>query len=281
MHFLIAFGRKATKCSLLISLFLLGCSNLTTEVDIEDLSAEEIYAKAEQQFESGDNVKAAELFLEVERIYPYSSLAKRALLRNALGLHQEKDYDGSRVSADRFINFYPADKDVPQAHYIIALSYYDQIDEIGRDQATTYKALKAFRKIIERYPDSEYSKSSAMKVELAFDHLAAKQMEIGRYYLKNSHYIAAINRFRIVIEEFPTTSHTPEALHRLVESYLSLGLKKEAMISGAILGHNFKSSIWYEDSYELLGQPDLGSNANRFKGWLGDVYRQVIRGEWI
>ena len=106
-------------------------------------------------------------------------------------------------------------------------------------------------------------------------------MEIGRYYLQKSHYIAAINRFRIVIEEFPTTSHTPEALHRLVESYLSLGLKKEAMISGAILWHNFKSSIWYNDSYELLGQPDLDSNANRFKGWLGDVYRQVIRGEWI
>ena len=122
---------------------------------------------------------------------------------------------------------------------------------------------------------------SALKVELAFDHLAAKQMEIGRYYLKNSHYIAAINRFKIVIEDFPTTSHTPEALHRLVESYLSLGLVKEATISGAILGHNFQSSIWYKDSYELLGESDLGSNANGFKGWLGDIYRQVIRGEWI
>ena len=281
MYFLNAFGRKATKYFFLIFIVLFGCSNLIEEVDLEDLSAEEIYAKAEKSFVSGDNIKAAELFLEIERIHPYSSLAKRALLRNAIALHKEKDYYSSRASAEKFINFYPADKDVPHAHYIIAIGYYDQIDEIGRDQDITYEALKAFRTIIERYPNSDYAKSSALKVELAFDHLAAKQMEIGRYYLQKSHYIAAINRFRIVIEEFPTTSHTPEALHRLVESYLSLGLKKEAMISGAILGHNFKSSIWYNDSYELLGQPDLDSNANRFKGWLGDVYRQVMRGEWI
>ena len=162
MHFLIAFVEKATKYSLLIFIVLVGCSNLLEEVDLEDLSAEEIYAKAEKKIISGDNIKAAELFLEIERIYPYSSLAKRALLRNAITLHKEKDYNGSRVSAKRFINFYPADKDVPHAHYIIAIGYYDQIDEIGRDQDITYEALKAFRTIIERYPNSDYAKSLSL-----------------------------------------------------------------------------------------------------------------------
>ena len=260
---------------------LIGCTSSNNETKLEDLSAKEIYAKAEKEFDDGDKVKAAELFLDIERIYPYSGLAKRALLMSAVALHHEKNYESSRGSAARFITFYPADADTPYAYYLIALSYYDQIDEIGRDQATTYEALKTFRIIIERYPDSEYAKSSSLKVELAFDHLAAKEMEIGRYYLKDSHYMAAINRFKIVVEEYPTTSHTPEALHRLVEAYLSLGLTNEATVSGAILGHNFKSSVWYQDTYDLLGGVDTKSNINNFKGWLGDVYRQVIRGDWI
>jgi len=260
---------------------LISCTNLNSEIVLKDLSAEEIYSKAQKEFDFGDKVKAAELFLEIERIYPYSGLAKRALLMNAVALLEEKDYEASRVSAARFIRFYPADEDTPYAYYLIALSYYDQIDDIGRDQVNTYEALKTFRIIIERYPNSEYAKSSSLKVELAFDHLAAKEMEIGRYYLKNRHYTAAINRFKIVVEEYPTTSHTPEALHRLVEAYLSLGLIKEATISGAILGHNFKSSIWYQDTYNLLGGKNDGLNTNAFKGWLGDVYRQVIRGDWI
>ena len=260
---------------------LIGCTSSNNETKLEDLSAKEIYAKAKKEFDDGDKVKAAELFLDIERLYPYSGLVKRALLMSAVALHHEKDYESSRGSAVRFITFYPADADTPYAYYLIALSHYDQIDEIGRDQATTYEALKTFRIIIERYPDSEYAKPSSLKFELAFDHLAAKEMEIGRYYLKNSHYMAAINRFKIVIEEYPTTSHTPEALHRLVEAYLSLGLTKEATISGAILGHNFKSSVWYQDTYDLLGGVDTGSNVNNFKGWLGNVYRQVIRGDWI
>jgi len=281
MGFLKFFKKKTFGTYGLLLCMLISCTNLNSEIVLKDLSAEEIYSKAQKEFDFGDKVKAAELFLEIERIYPYSGLAKRALLMNAVALLEEKDYEASRVSAARFIRFYPADEDTPYAYYLIALSYYDQIDDIGRDQVNTYEALKTFRIIIERYPNSEYAKSSSLKVELAFDHLAAKEMEIGRYYLKNRHYTAAINRFKIVVEEYPTTSHTPEALHRLVEAYLSLGLIKEATISGAILGHNFKSSIWYQDTYNLLGEKSDGSNTNAFKGWLGDVYRQVIRGDWI
>ncbi|MDG2097125.1 MAG: outer membrane protein assembly factor BamD [Paracoccaceae bacterium] len=273
-----------SKINLILSVtlfFMLGCVNTDEDIVLEDLSAREIFIKAEKAWGNGDNEKAAELFLEIERIYPYSELAKQALLNNAIVLQLEKDYEGSRLSANRFITFHPADKNTPYAYYLLALSYYDQIDEIGRDQANTYEALKLFRIIIERYPESEFASASSLKKDLAFDHLAAKEMEVGRYYLKNSHYIAAINRFETVVKEYPTTSHTPEALHRLVEAYLSLGLEGEATVAAAILGHNFKSSLWYQESYNLLGNEGSNTNLTGFRGWLGDIYRQVIRGEWI
>ena len=276
--------KSASKINLILGLTLLsvlGCVNIDEDIVLEDLSAREIFINAEKAWGNGDNEKAAELFLEIERIYPYSELAKQALLNNAIVLQLEKDYEGSRLSANRFITFYPADKNTPYAYYLLALSYYDQIDEIGRDQANTYEALKLFRIIIERYPESKFSSASSLKKDLAFDHLAAKEMEVGRYYLKNSHYIAAINRFETVVKEYPTTSHTPEALHRLVEAYLSLGLEGEATVAAAILGHNFKSSLWYQESYNLLGNQDINPNLTGFRGWLGDIYRQVIRGEWI
>ena len=276
--------KSASKINLILGLtllFVLGCVNIDEDIVLEDLSAREIFINAEKAWGNGDNEKAAELFLEIERIYPYSELAKQALLNNAIVLQLEKDYEGSRLSANRFITFYPADKNTPYAYYLLALSYYDQIDEIGRDQANTYEALKLFRIIIERYPESKFSSASSLKKDLAFDHLAAKEMEVGRYYLKNSHYIAAINRFETVVKEYPTTSHTPEALHRLVEAYLSLGLEGEATVAAAILGHNFKSSLWYQESYNLLGNEDINTNLTGFRGWLGDIYRQVIRGEWI
>ena len=276
--------KSVSKINLILGLtllFVLGCVNIDEDIVLEDLSAREIFINAEKAWGNGDNEKAAELFLEIERIYPYSELAKQALLNNAIVLQLEKDYEGSRLSANRFITFYPADKNTPYAYYLLALSYYDQIDEIGRDQANTYEALKLFRIIIERYPESKFSSASSLKKDLAFDHLAAKEMEVGRYYLKNSHYIAAINRFETVVKEYPTTSHTPEALHRLVEAYLSLGLEGEATVAAAILGHNFKSSLWYQESYNLLGNEDINPNLTGFRGWLGDIYRQVIRGEWI
>jgi outer membrane protein assembly factor BamD len=163
---------------------------------------------------------------------------------------------------------------------LLALSYYDQIDDVGRDQGLTFQALQALREVIETYPDSEYARSAILKFDLAFDHLAAKEMEIGRYYLKRGHFVAAINRFRVVVEDFQTTTQTPEALHRLVESYLSLGLNAEAQTAGAILGHNFRSTDWYEDSFALLTNRGLQPEA-KGDNWLARVYRQTIRGEWL
>ncbi|MDF0599756.1 outer membrane protein assembly factor BamD [Psychromarinibacter sp. C21-152] len=250
------------------------------DVPLEDQSAEQIFQRAEYQLEVNRADDAAELFGEVERLYPYSELAKRALIMQAYAYHQDKKYEEARASAQRYIDFYPADEDAAYAQYLLALSYYDQIDEVGRDQGLTYQALQALRRVIENYPDSEYARSAVLKFDLAFNHLAAKEMEIGRYYHRRKHWTAGINRFRVVVEQFQTTTHTPEALYRLVEAYLALGLVQEAQTAGAILGYNYQSTEWYDDAYTLLTGKGLrletaGNN------WLSQIYRQMVRGEWL
>ncbi len=252
----------------------------TREQPLETFTAEEIYRRAEVELNAEDYDEAARYFGEVERLYPYSEWAKRALIMQAFAYHRDRDYESSRSAAQRYIDFFPADEDAAYAQYLMALSYYDQIDDVGRDQGLTFQALQALRTVIERYPDSEYARSSILKFDLAFDHLAAKDMEVGRYYLKQKHYMAAINRFRVVVEDFQTTTQTPEALHRLVESYLSLGLFDEAQTAGAILGHNFRSTPWYLDSYALLTGKGLKPGV-RGDNWLSRIYRQTVRGEWL
>ena len=162
----------------------------------------------------------------------------------------------------------------------MALSYYDQIDDVGRDQGLTFQALSGMRDVIETYPDSEYARSAILKFDLAFDQLAAKEMEVGRYYLKRKNYAAAINRFRTVVQDFQTTTHTAEALHRLVESYLALGLTDEAQTAAAVLGYNYQSSPFYQDSFRLLKGRGLAPEV-KGDGWLAQVYRQMVRGEWL
>ncbi len=248
---------------------------------LESLTAEQIYRQAEFELESSrDPEKAAELFGEVERLYPYSEWARRALIMQAYAFHKDKKYEEARAAAQRYIDFYPADEDAAYAQYLLALTYYDQIDLVGRDQGLTYQALQALRTVIERYPESEYAQSAILKFDLAFNHLAAKEMEIGRYYLKRGNYAAAINRFRVVVEDYRTTTLTAEALYRLIESYLSLGLTDEAQTAGAILGYNFQSTEWYQDAYDLLRGQGLKPE-QRGTGWLSTVYRQMIKGEWL
>ena len=261
-----------------LAFVLVACA--PEEAPLESYSAQAIYNMGEAELAAGNNQEAARYYGEVERLYPYSEWGKRALIMQAAAYHADKDYENSRASAQRFIDFYPADDDAAYAQYLLALSYYDQIDAVGRDQGVTYQALQALRAVIERYPESEYARSALLKFDLAFDHLAAKEMEIGRYYLRRGNYGAAINRFRAVVEVFQTTSHTPEALHRLVEAYLALGLTDEAQTAGAILGYNFQSSPFYEDSYKLLTGQGLEAKA-RGNGWLAQIYRQMIKGEWI
>ncbi len=260
---------------------LSGCAQAPTEVPLESLSAEQIYKRGEFTLESEKDAKGAiRYFSEVERLYPYSDWARRALIMEAFTYHKTKKYEDARASAQRFLDFYPGDEDAAYAKYLMALSSYDQIDDVGRDQGLTFQALQALRDVIEEYPDSEYAKSAILKFDLAFDHLAAKEMEIGRYYLKQHQYTAAINRFRTVVQDFQTTTHTAEALHRLVEAYLALGLNDEAQTAGAILGYNYQSSPFYQDSYKLLTGRGLTMEA-KGNSWLSAVYRQVIKGEWL
>lgn len=251
------------------------------EIPLESLTAQEIYQRGEQTLATNPKGKeAVTYFSEVERLYPYSEWAKRALIMEAYAYHKDRKYEEARSAAQRYIDTYPGDEDAAYAKFLLALSYYDQIDDVGRDQGLTFQALQALRAVIEEYPDSEYAKSAMLKFDLAFDQLAAKEMEIGRYYLKRKHYTAAINRFRVVVEQYQTTTHTPEALYRLIECYLSLGITDEAQTAGAILGHNFQSTDWYQDGYRLLTKQGL---APKVKGdnWLAAIYRQVIKGEWL
>ena len=284
-------SRKRIVMAVLMASMLVACggrdSGRTTgnffnpqEIPLETYSAEQIYERGEFELNRSRPDDAAFYFAEIERLYPYSDWARRALIMQAFSYHRDQDYPNSRSAAQRFIDFYPQDEDAAYAQYLLALSYYDQIDEVGRDQGLTFQALQSLREVIERYPESDYARSAMLKFDLAFDHLAGKEMEIGRYYLRRNHYTAAINRFRVVVEDFQTTTHTAEALHRLVEAYLSLGLTDEAQTAGAILGYNYRSTDWYEDSYALLTGQGLTLEAAG-DGWLRQVYRQTIKGNWL
>jgi outer membrane protein assembly factor BamD len=273
-------GAGFLKTALLVSM-LAGCGGGKREPELATLTAEEIFKKGELELEGGKrNNDALLYFQEVERLYPYTEFAKRALIMQAFTLHKTKKYPEARDAAQRFLDFYPGDEDAPYALYLMALSYYDQIDDVGRDQGITFQALKGMRDVIETYPDSEYARSAILKFDLAFDQLAAKEMEVGRYYLKRGNYSAAINRFRVVVQDFQTTTHTAEALHRLVESYLALGLNDEAQTSAAILGFNYRASPFYDDSFRLLKGKGLSPEA-KGEGWLRTIYRQMVRGEWL
>ncbi|MEP3846529.1 MAG: outer membrane protein assembly factor BamD [Paracoccaceae bacterium] len=250
------------------------------DIPLESFSAQQIFERGEFELERSKPEDAAFYFSEIERLYPFSDIARRALIMQAFAFHSDRDYENSRSAAQRFIDFYPEDDDAAYAQYLLALSYYDQIDEVGRDQGLTFQALQSLREVIERYPDSEFSKSAVLKFDLAFDHLAGKEMEIGRFYLKRDNFSAAINRFRVVVEDFQTTSHTAEALHRLVESYLSLGLTDQAQTAGAILGFNYRSTEWYEDSFKLLTGQGLQPRS-RGNNWLSQIYRQMVQGRWL
>ncbi|MFW8636786.1 outer membrane protein assembly factor BamD [Cribrihabitans pelagius] len=271
--------------TVLLLAVLAGCGGADGDAvrraeSLETYSPEQIYERGEFELARDRTKDAAYYFAEIERLYPYSEWAKQALIMQAFAYHQARDYENSRAAAQRFIDVYPADEDAAYAQYLLALSYYDQIDEVGRDQGLTFQALQALRTVIEVYPESQYANSAILKFDLAFDHLAAKEMEIGRYYLRRKHFTSAINRFRVVVEDFQTTSHTPEALHRLVEAYLSLGLTDEAQTAGAILGHNYQSTEWYQDSYRLLTAQGLELR-DRGNNWLSQIYRQTVKGQWL
>ncbi len=220
--------------------------------DVYDRSPEGLYAAGVQALQQGRYQAAVDLFDRVEREHPYSTWATNAKLMAAYGDYQRNRYPEAIGALDRFIQLHPAHRDIAYAHYLRALCYYEQISDIQRDQRGTEQAIAALQAVANRYPDTPYARDARLKIDLGRDHLAGKEMEIGRFYQRQRLYGAAINRFRRVVEEYQTTNHVPEALHRLTEIYLSLGLPEEARRSASVLGHNFPGSPWYQDSYALL-----------------------------
>ncbi len=259
----------------LFSMALLGGCSGDAELPYEERPVEQIYNKAMDYMADEDYAKAANEFEEVERQHPYSTWARRATLMAAYADYKYNNYDASILTSQRYISLHPGSKDVAYAYYLIALCYYEQISDVGRDQQMTQNALAALTVLVVRFPQSEYARDARLKLDLTRDHLAGKEMEIGRYYLKRHEYIAAINRFRVVIEKYQTTSHVPEALHRLVEAYLSLGIKTEAQTAAAILGYNYPGSDWYQDSYALLAGQGLKPEEDK-GSWISKAWHTVF-----
>ena len=253
---------------------LSGCSS-DDELPYEERPVEQIYNTAMDHMDEKEYIPAAKEFDEVERQHPYSEWARRSMLMSAYAHYKVNEYDEAILSAQRFISLHPSNKDVPYAYYLIGLCYYERISDVGRDQKMTENALNSFYELTRRFPTSEYARDAQLKIDLTLDHLAGKEMEIGRYYLNRHDYIAAINRFREVIERYQTTSHTPEALERLTEAYLALGIKTEAQTAAAILGYNFPGSEWYEDSYALLADQGLEPQENK-DSWISRAWNTVF-----
>ena len=255
------------------ALALSACSS--DEVEYVERPVEELYNSALDQLLDGSYTAAAQEFDEVERQHPYSVWATKAQLMAAFSYYQTNQYDQAILSASRFIQLHPNSVDAPYAFYLVAISYYEQITDVGRDQRVTEQALAALGELGRRYPDTVYARDARLKIELARDHLAGKEMEIGRFYLAEGNFVSAINRFRIVIEQYQTTSHAPEALHRLAESYLALGVADEAQTAAAVLGHNYPGSLWYQDSYALLTGRDLRPQESE-GSWISRAWRSVF-----
>jgi len=236
----------------ILYLLLFGCSQVQERQETQSVPVEKLYNKGMNLIEKGNYASAILVFEELDRLYPYSNWTTKAQIMTVFSFYQSKLYDEAVLSAERFIQLHPASSDVSYAYYLIGLSYYQQITDVSRDQGSTQLALESFERLIQRYPASDYAVDAKLKMDLIIAQLAGKEIEIGRYYLKNKKYLAALNRFNIVTQEYQTTHYVPEALHRLTETYIALGLLDEAQEAAAVLGYNFPDSKWYEASYSML-----------------------------
>src|SRR5467141_1765536 len=210
-----------------------------------------------------DSKEAAKKFEEVDRQHPYSDWARKSLLMSAYAFYNAGDYDSCIGAATRYVTLHPGSADAAYAQYLIAASHYDQIPDTSRDQGRTEKAIAALEEVIRKYPTSEYANSAKAKLEGARDQLAGKEMTVGRYYMKKRDYTAAINRFKSVVTQYQTTRHVEEALARLTEAYMAIGIVGEAQTAAAVLGHNFPDSRWYKDAYNLVKSGGLEPSENK------------------
>jgi len=262
---------RPARVAVLLGAVLLLAACGSDEPEYVERPAEELYTIGYNYLQEGEYNKAAQAFDEVERQHPYSEWATRAQLMAAYAHYIEYQYDDAIIALDRFVELHPGYKDVAYAYYLKALCHYDQIVDVGRDQRSTELAMQSLQEVVDRFPGTSYARDAALKIDLTRDHLAAKEMTIARFYQQRDQYLAAINRYRRVIELYQTTTHTPEALLRLTECYLALGVYDEAQTAAAVLGYNYPGTDWYEDSYNLLQAHSLKPEQKK-GSWLEDAF---------
>jgi outer membrane protein assembly factor BamD len=257
-------GRKPVLIAAAMGLALTACGHkdkAKTDLSYQERPVELLYATGAKKLDEHQWGDAAQYFDEVERQHPYSEWARRSILMEAFSYYESNKYDDAVSAADRFVSLYPGNPSAPYAYYLKAVCYFEQIADVSRDQGTTLLALNAFREVEKRYPTSEYATDSKLKSDMIRDQLAGKEMAVGRWYLRQGMPISAIGRFKTVLDKYQTTSHAPEALYRLVESYLTLGLRDEAVRDGAVLGYNYPGDHWYSEAYALLTSKGLKPSA--------------------
>ena len=264
--------RRRTPAVLGLMLLLGACGAGKVEEAIPDQPPEQLYSQAQALLDGGSYEEAGKAFEEVERQHPYSQWATRGQLMAAYAYYEANKYDEAVAAAERYIDLHPGNRDVPYAYYMVGMSYYEQISDVGRDQEMTRRAQESFNELIRRFPDSDYAADAKLKVDLVRDHLAGKEMEVGRYYQRRQLWLAGINRFQKVVKEYQTTTHVPEALHRLTESYLALGMTEQAQESAAVLGYNFPGSEWYQRAYALLQGQNLEPRQADGGSWLSRLF---------
>ncbi|HYF22699.1 MAG TPA: outer membrane protein assembly factor BamD [Caulobacteraceae bacterium] len=278
-------SRKAVIAAVAVAAALSGCAgkNNKPQIAYEERPVDALYSMGAKRLDQGRWSEAVDYFEEVERQHPYSEWSRRAILMQAYAYYSGNQYAEAVSAADRFIQLYPGSPSASYAYYLKSMCYFEQIVDVGRDQGATMQALAALRDVSQRYPSTDYARDARVKIDMVNDQLAGKEMSVGRWYLRNNQPLAAIGRFKTVVDKYQTTSHTPEALYRLVEAYLTLGLTDEAERNGAVLGHNYAGDRWYADAYGLLtdrglkpdvapGQADAeGETPKKKESWLGRI----------
>lgn len=242
---------------------------------LPDVPADKIYDQGLARLHAKDFSGAAKKFGELNKQYPNSGWSQKGLLMETYSQYTEGKYDDAIATANRYIGLYPSSKDTPYVYYLAGMSYYNQIPDADRDQERAQKAMIIFNQLVEKYPKSEYTTDAKFKIQVAKDQLAAQDMKVGRYYLEQDNYTAAINRFRDVLSKYQSTRHTEEALYRLVEAYLRLGIQNEAQTAAAVLGHNYPDSQWYKSAYALLRKGGLEPQEHS-GSWISKAFRKVV-----